>query len=197
MADGVLGGKGGNCEAAAEDEAEEEATVGLLGGSEEVAVLSAGFEGTEMFNIPGGGRFSDLGAVVVATTADAGVGVAGAVFLLLAAGIFGGLLGVTGGALGFAESKAGKSSDCNGFDDCDTMVFDNPVVVARAFTSCFAREDGVSATSFGVASGSDTLDRGVAVLGIKEELLDGVKGADVGTILEGGLIGASSTGGEG
>lgn len=37
----------------------------------------------------------------------------------------------------------------------------------------------------------------MAVLGIKEELLEGVKGADVGTILEGGLIGASCTEGGG
>lgn len=112
IADGVLGGKGGNAEAAVEEEADEEATVDLLGGSEGVVVvLSAGFEGTEILRIPGGGRFSLLGAVGVATTTDAGVGVAGAVFLLLTAGVLGGLLGVTGGALAFPESKAGKSSD--------------------------------------------------------------------------------------
>ena len=73
------------------------------------------------------------------------------------------------------------------------------MAVASAFTSSFACEDTASATATGIGadSGSDTLERGVAALGIKEEFLDGVNGAEVGTIREGGLIAGSCAGGIG
>jgi len=65
------------------------------------------------------------------------------------------------------------------------------VLVASALTSFFAWEDEPSARGFFNISGVTTFDNGVAVLGINEDDRDGVNGAALGTILEGGFIAVS------
>jgi hypothetical protein len=72
-----------------------------------------------------------------------------------------------------------------------TIALDKPVLVARALTSFLACEEELSGTGFFNMSGVTIFDRGVAVLGIKEEDREGVNGAALGTILEGGFIAGS------
>lgn len=66
---------------------------------------------------------------------------------------------------------------------------------ACALTSFLACEEELSAIGFFDISGVTTLDKGVAVLGMKDDDREGVNGAALGTILEGGLIAGSCDGG--
>jgi hypothetical protein len=76
------------------------------------------------------------------------------------------------------------------------MVFDRPVFVANVFKSCFAREVGVSVMEIDVLSalvvGTETFASGVGARGMKEELRDGVNGADVGIMRDCGFAVGSS-----
>jgi hypothetical protein len=90
-------------------------------------------------------------------------------------------------------SKAGKSSACRLAEvvaDWEAMVFDKPVLVASVFTSCLACAV-VASTSLSLGLlrtgvvGLATRDSGVAT---RMMLREGVKGADVGTILDGGFV---------
>jgi hypothetical protein len=74
---------------------------------------------------------------------------------------------------------------------------ERPVFVARALTSFLACVEELSAVGFFNISGVTTFDKGVAVRGMKEDDRDGVNGAALGTILDGGLIAGSCGGGWG
>jgi hypothetical protein len=72
------------------------------------------------------------------------------------------------------------------------MALDKPLLPANAFTSCLACATDFSGTleltvvCVGVG-GPDALASGVPTPGTNEELREGVNGAEVGTIREGGF----------
>jgi hypothetical protein len=81
-------------------------------------------------------------------------------------------LGATGvaGALTLLASRAGKSSDCRaGWEACEAIVFESPLLEANCCTSCFACEVGVSDAELGAmrddVAETETLESGVAARG--------------------------------
>jgi hypothetical protein len=178
--------------------ADEDDVTADLGVSGTPTALLTGFEEIEMFVRPGGRLFS-LDFVTGWDTET--VPVRGVIVFLFDAAdeaVFIGveILAIIGVCTGFTLllSNAGKSSgwrveEAEGTaEDCKAIAFDRPVAAADVLTSFFACDIDLSFWELAIfwvgAVGINTLARGVATLGACEATRDGVKVAEVGSILD-------------